>query len=88
MLKVIISVSFRPASISVSGQHGTGINAEAENGGKFSRPAGMTIAGTGATGISIESEGAIKGVQAINRGELLVENGGTGMKASGKNALF
>lgn len=48
----------------------------------------MTIAGTGATGISIESEGAIKGVQAINQGELLVKNGGTGMKASGRNAVL
>ncbi|WP_134232823.1 hypothetical protein [Escherichia coli] len=70
------------------GQYGTGINAEAENGGKILQTGRMTIAGTGATGISIESEGAIKGVQAINQGELLVENGGTGMKASGRNAVL
>ncbi|HGC4114306.1 TPA: hypothetical protein ACIYJ6_004898, partial [Escherichia coli] len=44
------------------GQYGTGINAEAENGGKILQTGRMTIAGTGATGISIESEGAIKGV--------------------------
>lgn len=70
------------------GQYGTGINAEAENGGKILQTGRMTIAGTGATGISIESEGAIKGVQAINQGELLVKNGGTGMKASGRNAVL
>ncbi len=70
------------------GQYGTGINAEAENGGQVLQAGRIVITGTGATGISIESEGAIKGVQAINQGELLVENGGTGMKASGKNAVL
>lgn len=70
------------------GQYGTGINAEAENGGQILQSGRMMIAGKGATGISIESEGAIKGVQATNQGGLLVENGGTGMKAIGKNAAL